>query len=107
MHIAFWTLRERAVIYTLEELSALTGTETVPGTGSCKQGSTIAYDVQVEGPEVCGASGLTDDTSKTPITSQKDTLKCMECISSSFLAVRNSKMSSSFQPTRASSATSA
>jgi hypothetical protein len=107
MHITFWTLRERAIIYALEDLWALTGTETVPGTRSCKQGSTIAYDVRVEGLEVCGASGLTDDTSKTPIKSQKDTLKCVEYMSSSFLAVRNSKMSSSLQPTHESSATSA
>jgi hypothetical protein len=83
-----------AIIYTLEELWALTGTETVPETGSRKQGSTIAYDVRVEWPEVCDASGLKDDTSKTPIKNHKDTLKCVECMSSSFLAVRNSKISS-------------
>jgi hypothetical protein len=96
---------EKGQSYILEDLWAVADTETVRETGSRKQGSTIAYDVRVDGPEVCDASRLKNDTSKTPINSQKDTLKCVECMSTSFLAVRNSKMSSSLQPTPASSAT--
>ena len=75
----------------MEELWNLTGTEKVPEKSSRKQGSTIAYDVRVEWPEGCDTSGQNDNTSKTPMTSQKDTLKSVECMSSFFSGVHNSE----------------